>query len=142
MAQKQTPVFFGSGYNNFGVQEFLDKFLELAQVPVGRNNMHSGEAQVVEPASEDFSGFVFKLQANMDPRHRDRIAFVRVCSGLLPYVSPRVCAAFFRVMGSRLVAGLCGRPGQGGRAWRETWRGGRIWPGLYACLTPVACAHC
>ena len=97
MAQKQTPVFFGSGYNNFGVQEFLDKFLELAQVPVGRNNMHSGEAQVVEPASEDFSGFVFKLQANMDPRHRDRIAFVRVCSGLLPYVSPRVCAAFFRM---------------------------------------------
>ena len=81
MAQKQTPVFFGSGYNNFGVQEFLDKFLELAQVPVGRNNMHSGEAQVVEPASEDFSGFVFKLQANLDPKHRDRLAYVRICSG-------------------------------------------------------------
>jgi len=80
--QKQTPVFFGSGYNNFGVQQFLDKFLEISQTPMGRvNTGEGGGGQVVAPETEDFSGFVFKLQANMDPRHRDRIAFVRVCSG-------------------------------------------------------------
>jgi len=79
--QKQTPVFFGSGYNNFGVQQFLDKFLEIASTPMGRvNTGEGGEGKVVAPETEDFSGFVFKLQANMDPRHRDRIAFVRVCS--------------------------------------------------------------
>jgi len=81
MRQEQTPVFFGSGYNNFGVQQFLDKFLEIAQTPKGRVNMGGAEAEVIKPETEDFSGFVFKLQANMDPRHRDRIAFVRVCSG-------------------------------------------------------------
>ena len=142
--QVQTPVFFGSGYNNFGVQQFLDKFLEIAQAPIGRINS-GGDGDVVAPETQvlanvcactcapgaamrvcvcvcarararcisvcacrrlcvrlrrlrrrkrehaqlletlewaqDFSGFVFKLQANMDPRHRDRIAFVRVCSG-------------------------------------------------------------
>jgi peptide chain release factor 3 len=68
-----TPVFFGSAITNFGVQLFLDEFLEMAPPPSRRSG--------VDPASAEFSGFVFKIQANMDPRHRDRVAFVRVCSG-------------------------------------------------------------
>mmetsp|Transcript_5479 Transcript_5479/g.12179 ORF Transcript_5479/g.12179 Transcript_5479/m.12179 type:complete len:605 (-) Transcript_5479:267-2081(-) len=77
MSQQQTPVWFGSGFNNFGVQLFLDKFIEISQTPKGRVSNQGP----VDPASDKFSGFVFKLQANMDPKHRDRIAFVRVCSG-------------------------------------------------------------
>ncbi|MBM5817172.1 MAG: peptide chain release factor 3 [Cyanobacteria bacterium K_Offshore_surface_m2_239] len=72
-----SPVFFGSAMTNFGVRPFLDAFLDLAQAPTGRATREG----VVDPLRPDFSGFVFKLQANMDPRHRDRIAFVRVCSG-------------------------------------------------------------
>jgi len=72
-----SPVFFGSAMTNFGVRPFLDAFLELAQPPVGRASSEG----MVNPLRPDFSGFVFKLQANMDPRHRDRVAFVRVCSG-------------------------------------------------------------
>ncbi|MEB3316539.1 MAG: peptide chain release factor 3 [Cyanobacteriota bacterium] len=72
-----SPVFFGSAMTNFGVRPFLDAFLELAQPPIGRASSEG----VVDPLRPDFSGFVFKLQANMDPRHRDRVAFVRVCSG-------------------------------------------------------------
>ena len=72
-----TPVFFGSAMTNFGVRPFLDAFLELAQRPFGRTSSDG----MIDPLREDFSGFVFKLQANMDPRHRDRVAFVRVCSG-------------------------------------------------------------
>ena len=72
-----SPVFFGSAMTNFGVRPFLDAFLELAQRPAAR----SSSAGVIEPIRPGFSGFVFKLQANMDPRHRDRVAFVRVCSG-------------------------------------------------------------
>lgn len=72
-----TPVFFGSAVTNFGVQLFLDSFLELGVTPTPRPTKH-GE---VNPESEEFTGFVFKLQANMDRRHRDRLAFVRVCSG-------------------------------------------------------------
>jgi peptide chain release factor 3 len=68
-----TPVFFGSAVTNFGVQLFLDRFIEMSPPPAGRG--------VVDPNDERFTGFVFKIQANMDPRHRDRIAFVRVCSG-------------------------------------------------------------
>src|SRR5205807_3149289 len=68
------PVFFGSAINNFGVEPFLRSLLELAPPPVARGG--------VEPASEMFSGFVFKIQANMDKRHRDRLAFMRVCSGV------------------------------------------------------------
>lgn len=68
-----TPVFFGSAVTNFGVQLFLDEFVEMAPAPLPRAG--------VDPAAEAFSGFVFKIQANMDPRHRDRVAFVRVCSG-------------------------------------------------------------
>ena len=76
-AGELTPVFFGSAMTNFGVRPFLDAFLELAQKPIPRVSS-SGEIDTVRPG---FSGFVFKLQANMDPRHRDRVAFVRVCSG-------------------------------------------------------------
>ena len=76
-AGELSPVFFGSAMTNFGVRPFLDAFLELAQKPTARQTA-AGE---VDPLSPDFSGFVFKLQANMDPRHRDRVAFVRVCSG-------------------------------------------------------------
>jgi peptide chain release factor 3 len=68
-----TPVFFGSAVTNFGVQLFLDNFITIAPVPAPRS--------AVDPASDEFTGFVFKIQANMDPRHRDRVAFVRVCSG-------------------------------------------------------------
>ncbi|HIK46205.1 MAG TPA: peptide chain release factor 3 [Leptolyngbyaceae cyanobacterium M65_K2018_010] len=72
-----TPVFFGSAMTNFGVQLFLDAFLDYALQPSPRTSS-LGE---VPPTRPDFSGFVFKLQANMDPKHRDRVAFVRVCSG-------------------------------------------------------------
>jgi peptide chain release factor 3 len=74
---EQSPVFFGSAMTNFGVRPFLDGFLELAQRPTGR----AARGGVIDPLRPEFSGFVFKLQANMDPRHRDRVAFVRVCSG-------------------------------------------------------------
>ncbi len=76
-AGELSPVFFGSAMTNFGVRPFLDAFLELAQKPIAR----ASSAGAIEPVAPGFSGFVFKLQANMDPRHRDRVAFVRVCSG-------------------------------------------------------------
>ncbi len=75
---EQTPVFFGSAANNFGVQLMLDAFLERSLPPQPRRNVSDGVVPVDAPA---FSGFVFKIQANMDPRHRDRIAFLRICSG-------------------------------------------------------------
>ena len=74
---KQTPVFFGSAVNNFGVQSLLDAIVDLAPGPQAR----ATESRQVEPGETKFSGFVFKIQANMDPKHRDRIAFVRVCAG-------------------------------------------------------------
>ena len=74
---QMTPVFFGSAMSNFGVQLFLDAFLEYSLKPIARNSTRDQ----ISPASPDFTGFVFKLQANMDPKHRDRVAFVRVCSG-------------------------------------------------------------
>ena len=77
LAGKLTPVFFGSAVNNFGVQMLLDAFLELAPTPRPR----SVDARVIDPAADLFSGFIFKIQANMDPKHRDRLAFVRICSG-------------------------------------------------------------
>ena len=76
-AGKLTPVFFGSAVNNFGVQLLLDSFLELAPTPRART---VGD-RVIPPDSDGFSGFIFKIQANMDPKHRDRLAFVRICSG-------------------------------------------------------------
>jgi peptide chain release factor 3 len=71
------PVFFGSAVNNFGVKEMLDCFTEIAPAPLARH----AEERTVRPEEEKFSGFVFKIFANMDPKHRDRIAFMRVCSG-------------------------------------------------------------
>ncbi|PSB52675.1 peptide chain release factor 3 [filamentous cyanobacterium Phorm 6] len=76
-AGKMTPVFFGSAMSNFGVELFLDAFLDYAMKPIARKSS-VGE---LPPTYEDFTGFVFKLQANMDPRHRDRVAFIRVCTG-------------------------------------------------------------
>ncbi len=77
LAGRQSPVFFGSGINNFGVREILQALVEWAPPP----QLRDAEARLVEPAETPFTGFVFKIQANMDPRHRDRIAFFRVCSG-------------------------------------------------------------
>ena len=77
LAGLTTPVFFGSGINNFGVQLLLDGFLRFSPAPKPR--MMGGIE--ISPENPEFSGFIFKIQANMDPRHRDRIAFVRVCSG-------------------------------------------------------------
>ena len=74
---KQTPVFFGSAINNFGVQEVLDALVDLAPEPGPRHALQ----REVKPDENKFSGVVFKVQANMDPSHRDRVAFVRVCSG-------------------------------------------------------------
>jgi peptide chain release factor 3 len=73
----QTPVFFGSAINNFGVRELLDAFVELAPAP----GVRAAASRDVSPYEEPFSGVVFKIQANMDPAHRDRIAFLRICSG-------------------------------------------------------------
>ena len=74
---KQTPVFFGSAINNFGVREILTALLDWAPAPIERD----ATARRVNPTEQPFSGFVFKIQANMDANHRDRIAFLRVCSG-------------------------------------------------------------
>ena len=98
LAGKTTPVFFGSGVNNFGVQLLLDGFLKHAPGPKGRNAAIVGQPSslpstiqtdrqdacptlFITPENPAFSGFIFKIQANMDPKHRDRIAFIRVCSG-------------------------------------------------------------
>jgi peptide chain release factor 3 len=72
-----TPVFFGSAMTNFGVQVFLEEFLELTTPPLSRN----ADIGEMDAESERFSGFIFKIQANMNPTHRDRIAFLRICSG-------------------------------------------------------------
>jgi peptide chain release factor 3 len=77
LAGRQTPVFFGSAVNNFGVQMLLDAVVDLSPAPLSR----ATQTRVVAPDEAKFSGFVFKIQANMDPKHRDRIAFLRVCSG-------------------------------------------------------------
>lgn len=74
---KLTPVFFGSAINNFGIQELLAAFVKFAPFPQPRQ----ANIRLVKPEETNFSGFVFKIQANMDPAHRDRIAFLRICSG-------------------------------------------------------------
>lgn len=71
------PVFFGSAVNNFGVKEMLDTFIRIAPTPKDRKT----DKGLIEPTADKFSGFIFKIHANLDPRHRDRIAFLRVCSG-------------------------------------------------------------
>ena len=77
LAGELTPVFFGSAINNFGVREILDALINWAPAP----QLRDATTRIVDPTEGKFSGFVFKIQANMDPKHRDRIAFLRVCSG-------------------------------------------------------------
>ena len=77
LAGKVAPVFFGSAINNFGVKELLDTFIRIAPNPA----MPTDSDRKICPGEEKFSGFVFKIHANLDPKHRDRIAFMRVCSG-------------------------------------------------------------
>lgn len=83
---EQAPLFFGSAMNNFGVELFLQTFINLALPPTGKNAIIEAEGNrkqdIVSPSYEGFSGFIFKLQANLDPKHRDRMAFVRICSGV------------------------------------------------------------
>ena len=76
-AGQLSPVFFGSALTNFGVETFLQHFLDMTTSPLSRTS--GGE--VVDPFSDEFSAFVFKIQANMNKAHRDRIAFMRICSG-------------------------------------------------------------
>jgi len=85
----QQPVFFGSALNNFGVRELLDCFVKIAPTPRPKHS----EERLVEPDEKDFSGFVFKIHANMDPKHRDRLAFIKIVSGVFernkPYLHVR-----------------------------------------------------
>ena len=74
---KQQPVFFGSALNNFGVKELLNCFISIAPAPMDKIS----DERIIKPSENKFSGFVFKIHANMDPRHRNRIAFIRICSG-------------------------------------------------------------
>ena len=77
LAGHLSPVFFGSALNNFGVQELLNAFIKYAPKPLPR----PAEQREVQPDEAKFTGVVFKIQANMDPKHRDRCAFIRICSG-------------------------------------------------------------
>ena len=89
LAGEQTPVYFGSALTNFGVQLFLDDFVRYAPAPAA----YPSSAGPIDPVQNEFSGFVFKIQANMDPRHRDSVAFLRICSGRfernMPVIHPR-----------------------------------------------------
>jgi len=84
------PVFFGSALNNFGVRELLDCFVEIAPTPLAKES----DTRLVQPNEDDFSGFVFKIHANMDPKHRDRLAFIKIVSGVFkrntPYLHVRL----------------------------------------------------
>ncbi|MFV0482764.1 MAG: peptide chain release factor 3 [Bacteroidales bacterium] len=86
---KSAPVFFGSALYNFGVQELLDCFLEIAPPPRDKES----DTRIVEPSEKGFTGFVFKIHANMDPNHRNRLAFIKICSGTFernkPYLHVR-----------------------------------------------------
>ncbi|MEJ6572502.1 MAG: peptide chain release factor 3 [Akkermansiaceae bacterium] len=78
LAGEQMPIYFGSAMNNFGVQNMLESFLEMAPPPSGRVS----DGEMIAPNTDNFSGFVFKIQANMNPRHRDRAVFMRIVSGI------------------------------------------------------------
>jgi peptide chain release factor 3 len=86
MAAEQSPLFFGSAMTNFGVQLFLDKFCDMGTKPCGRivetKDADQKNSEMISPYHEEFTGFVFKTQANLDPKHRDRLAYVRVVSGV------------------------------------------------------------
>jgi peptide chain release factor 3 len=105
LAGQQTPVFFGSGVNNFGVQLLLDNFLRWSSPPTARK---SGE-RMVQPDDEAFSAFVFKIQANMDPNHRDRVAFARIVSGRFDREQPVVHAQTKKKMRLSSAVKLFGR---------------------------------
>lgn len=93
MAANQSPLFFGSAMTNFGVQLFLDKFCNMGTKPLGRPSESEGavtamageedrtSGEMIDPENEEFSGFIFKTQANLDPKHRDRLAYIRIVSG-------------------------------------------------------------
>ncbi|MEN8137670.1 MAG: peptide chain release factor 3 [Bacteroidota bacterium] len=84
LAGEQQPVFFGSALNNFGVRELLDAFIEIAPIPLPKKS----EERLVDSKESKFSGFVFKIHANMDPKHRDRLAFVKIVSGTFKRNTP------------------------------------------------------
>jgi peptide chain release factor 3 len=77
LQEKQTPVFFGSALTNFGVRPFLDSFVQFAPPP----QPYLSDTGIISPEMPEFSGFIFKIQANMNPKHRDSVAFLRICSG-------------------------------------------------------------
>src|SRR3546814_20246619 len=82
LAAKLTPVFFGAAINNFGVRELLNGFTEWATPPQFRHARLAAGERDVQPQEEKFTGFVFTIQAHMDPKHRASVAFLRVCSGV------------------------------------------------------------
>ncbi len=111
---QQTPVFFGSAINNFGVREVLDALVDLAPPPAPRQALQ----RWVKPDEHSFSGVVFKIQANMDPAHRDRIAFVRVCSGHFERgMRLRICRNGKDFRASNVVSFLSQRRDQLDEAW-------------------------
>ncbi|MEK7415346.1 MAG: peptide chain release factor 3, partial [Planctomycetota bacterium] len=82
LASKITPVFFGSALTNFGIEPFFDAFVELAPPPTARvGYLTGGGEEWIDPVMAPFSSYVFKIQANMNPKHRDQLAFIRICSG-------------------------------------------------------------
>ena len=126
-AGSQSPMFFGSALTNFGIQPFLERFLELAPQPGSRPSSKGP----IDPVEEPFSGFVFKIQANMDPDHRDRVAFLRICSGKFvrgAMVKHMRTGKPFRLANSTLLLG------QGREEIDEAWPGdvvGLFDPGLF-----------
>ncbi len=127
LAGQQTPVFFGSALTNFGIEPFLDAFVDLCPRP---GPQLAGDV-IVNPTDERFSGFIFKVQANMDPAHRDRIAFLRVCSGKF---ESDLEVQHFRLGKSIRLKRPQGFFGQEREAIDEAWAGdviGLFDPGLY-----------
>ena len=111
---KLTPVYFGTALRNFGVMQMLDGFVDIAPKPLDR----SANDRSVSASDENFSGFVFKIQANMDPKHRDRIAFLRVCSGHYEQgMKMRHVRLGKEVRVSDAVTFLAGERSQAERAW-------------------------
>jgi peptide chain release factor 3 len=105
LAGETSPVFFGSALNNFGVRLLLDALVDLAPAPLPRRTVDGDEHPITAP----FSGFVFKVQANMDPNHRDRIAFVRVCSGRFERGMSATCARTERPFSMRYAHQVFGQ---------------------------------
>ena len=93
LAGEQMPIYFGSAMNNFGVQNMLESFLEMAPLPAGRVS----DGEMIDPTTDNFSGFVFKIQANMNPRHRDRA----VLCGSFPEFSSGICRSSISAPGKK-----------------------------------------